>query len=99
MQNLASFAGGTGRVRRPHHHWHAADCGHVELETLAPPQSRRLYDLDFGQLVVPAADTINGIRAEMDATPEFTDSELRGWRNAANVSIVASPQNVRGADL
>ena len=78
MRDLASFAGSTGR---PHDHCHVPDCRHVEPETLAAPHSRSLYDLDFGQLVVPVADAIDGLRAEKDAAPEFTDFEFRGCRS------------------
>ena len=39
-----------------------------------------LYDLDFGQLVVPVADAIDGLRAEKDAAPEFTSFKFGGSR-------------------
>ena len=96
MPELASFAGTTGR---PHDHRHAPDGRHVEFETLAAPQSRSSYDLDFGQLVVPVADAIDGLRAEKDATPEFTGFEFRGCDNEAKyMSIAPAARNTRGAD-
>lgn len=91
VHNQASSARTTGRVHRPHHHRHIADCGHVELETLTAPQSRSFHDLDLGHVGVPPADAVDSIGAEVDASPVFTDSELRGCRNAANLSIAAAP--------
>jgi hypothetical protein len=96
MQDLASFAGGTGR---PDDHRHAPDCRHVERETLAAPQSRRLYNLDFGQLVVPVADAIDGFRAEKDTAPEFPGFKFRGCDNEAKyMSITPAARQTRGAD-
>jgi hypothetical protein len=86
MPELASFAGSTGR---PHDHRHAADSGDVEPEALAARQSRSLDDLDFGQLVVPFADPIDGLRAEKDAAPEFTGFEFRSCDNAAKYMSIA----------
>jgi len=96
MPELASFAGTAGR---PHDHRHAPDGRHVEFETLAAPQSRSSYDLDFGQLVVPVANAIDGLRAEKDATPEFTGFEFRGCDNEAKyMSIAPAARNTPGAD-
>ena len=75
------------------------DCCHVERETLAAPQSRSLHDLDFGQLVVPVADAIDGLRAEKDAAPEFAGFEFRGCDNGAKyMSIAPAARHTRGAD-
>lgn len=96
MRDLASFAGGAGR---PDDHRHAPDCRYVEPETLALPQSRSLYDLDFGQLVVPVADSIDGLRAEKGAAPEFTDLEFRGFRNGTKyMSIAPGPRHPHEVD-
>ena len=92
MQDLASFAARPGRIHRRHHHCHAADCGDIELETLATAQPRSAYYLHFGQFVVPGADTVDGLRAEMVVAPEFTDPEFCGSCNGANVST-APPRN------
>ena len=86
MRDLVLFAGSTGRP----HHCHVPDRRHFERETLAAPQSRSLYDLDFGQLVVPVADAIDGLRAEKDATPEFTGFEFRGCDNEAKYMSIAT---------
>ena len=86
MRNLASIARSTGRLDD---HRHAPDCRHVELETLAAPQSRSLYDLDFGQLVVPVADAVDRFRAQKDAAPEFTGFEFRGCDNWAKYICIA----------
>ena len=86
MRDLASFAGSTGR---PHDHSHAADYRHVERETLAAPQSRSLYDLDFGQLVVPVADAIDGLGAEKDAAPELASFKFRSCDSAAKYMSIA----------
>lgn len=94
MRDLAEFAGSAGR-----HHDHAPDCGHVEPETLAGPQSGRSYDLDLGQLLVPVTDAINGLGAEMDAAPEFTDLEFRAFRNGAKyMSIAPGRWHTRGVE-
>jgi hypothetical protein len=96
MRDLASFAGSVGR---PNDHCHAPDGRHVEFETLAAPQSRSSYDLDFGQLVVPVANAIDGLRAEMDAAPELTDLEFRGFRNGAKyMSITPRPRHAHEVD-
>jgi hypothetical protein len=86
MPELASFAGSTGR---PHDHRHAPDSGHVEPAALAARQSRSLHDLDFGQLIVPVADAIDGLRAEENAAPEFTGFEFRSCDNAAKYMSIA----------
>lgn len=86
MRDLAWFAGGTGG---PDDHRHAPDCRHVERETLAAQQSRSMHDLDFGQLVVPVADAIDGLRAQKDATPEFTGFEFRGCDDEAKYMSIA----------
>ena len=91
LRCLASFGDRAGRVRRPQHHGHTLDCGHVELEAPTALQSRRADDLHLGQFVVEAADAVNGVRTEMDVAPEFTDFELGRWRNRANLSTVAAP--------
>ena len=96
MRDLASCAGAAGR---PGDHRHVPDCCHVERETLAASQSRSLHDLDFGQLVVPVADAIDGLRAEKDAAPKFTDLEFRGFRNGAKyMSIASGPRNAHEVD-
>lgn len=95
MPELPSFARGRGRVRWPHHHGHAAHRGNVELETLPATQARSSHHLDLGQLIVEAADAIDGVRAEVDAAPEFTHSELRGWRNRKYISIAAGAGGVQ----
>jgi hypothetical protein len=84
MPELPSFARGRGRVHRPHHDGHAADRGHLELEALPAPQAWRSHHLDLGELVVEAANAIDGVRTKLDTAPEFTRSELRGWRNERN---------------
>lgn len=81
----------TGRVRRRHHQIHSADFGHVEFETLARAKPRSTDDLNLGQLVVPAADTVDRLRAEQVAAPEFPNPEFRSSGNRTNVSTVASP--------
>jgi hypothetical protein len=86
VRDLASFAGGAGR---PDDDRHAPDCRYVEPETLALPQSRSPYDLDFGQLVVPVADAIDGLRAEKGAAPEFTSFEFSGCDNEAKYMSIA----------
>ena len=96
MRDLAWFAGSAGR---PHDHCHVPDCRHVEPETLTAPQSRGLDDLDFGQLVVPAADPIDGLGAEKDTTPEFTSFKFRSCDNAAKyMSIATAACHTPGAD-
>lgn len=94
MRDLASFAGSTGR---PHDHRHVPDCRHVERETLTAPQSRSLYDLDFGQLVVPVADAIDGLRAEKDVAPEFTGFEFRCCDNAAKYISISTAARHTGS--
>lgn len=89
MHALTAFEGRAGRLRRAQHDGHAADRGHAELEPLTTPQSGRFHDLHFGELVVEVANTVDGIGAEMDPAPEFTDSELRGWRDADKYMSVA----------
>jgi hypothetical protein len=101
MRVLASAAGRTIRVRRPthdplrangrDHDHHLADGGNIEFETLATAQSRGLHHLDLGQLVVPAADTVDRLGAEQVAAPEFPNPEFRSSRNRTNLSTVASP--------
>jgi hypothetical protein len=86
MRDLALLARTTGRP----YHCHVPDCRHFEPETLATPQSGSLYDLDFGQLVVPVADAIDGLSAEKDAAPEFTDFEFCGFRNTAKYMSTAA---------
>jgi hypothetical protein len=96
MRDLASFAGSTGR---PDDHCHVPDCRHVEPETLATPQSGSLYDLDFGQLVVPVADPIDGLGAQKDPAPEFTSFKFRSRDNAAKyMSIAPTARCTRRAD-
>ena len=96
MRDLALFAGSTGR---PHDHCHVPDCRHVERETLAPPQSRSLYDLDLGQLVVPVAHAVDRLRAEQDAAPEFTGFEFCGRDSEAKyMSIASTARHAHGAD-
>ncbi len=96
MRDLASFAGAAGR---PGDHRHVPDCCHVEREALAASQSRSLDDLDFGQLVVPVADAIDGLGAEKDATPEFASFKFGGSDNAAKyMSIAPAARHRRGAD-
>jgi hypothetical protein len=98
-RDLASFDGGTWR---PADHRHAPDCRHVERETLAAPQPRSLHDLDFGQLVVPVADAIDGLRAEQDAAPEFAGFKFGGCDNEAKyMSIAPGARHIRitGAEL
>jgi maltose O-acetyltransferase len=90
MRHLMSPSARTRRVRRPYHNGHTADGGHAELETLTAAQSRRSHDLHFGQLVVEVADTVNGVRAQMDAAPEFSDPEFGSARDQANLSTVAA---------
>ena len=95
MRDLALVAGTTGRS----YDCHIPDCRHFERKTLALPQSRSLYDLDFGQLVVPVADAINGLRAEKDAAPEFTGFEFRGCDNEAKyMSIAPVARQTHGTD-
>jgi hypothetical protein len=95
LRNLASFDGGTWR---PVDHCHAPDCRHVEGETLAAPQSRSSHDLDFGQLVIPVANAIDGLGAEQDATPEFTGLEFRGDDNGDKyISIAPAAHHTTGA--
>ncbi len=96
MRDLASFAGGTGG---PGDHRHAPNRRHVEHETLAAPQPGSLHDLDFGQLVVPVADAINGLRAQMDAAPEFTSFKFGGRDNEAKyMSIAPAARHPHGVD-
>lgn len=96
MRDLASFAGATGR---PCDHRHVPDCGHVKRETLAASQSRGFDDLDFGQLVVPAADAIDGLGAEKHAAPEFASFKFGGSDNGAKyMSIAPAARHTRGAD-
>jgi hypothetical protein len=96
MRDLASFAGATGR---PRDHRHVPDCCHVERETLAASQSRSFDDLDFGQLVVPPADAVDGLGAEKDAAPEFASFKFGGSDNAAKYrSIAPAARRTRGAD-
>lgn len=95
MRDLAPLAGTTERP----YHCHVPDCRHFERETLAAPQSRSLDDLDFGQLVVPVAYAIDGLRAEKDAAPEFTGFEFRGCDNEAKyMSIAPAARYTRGVD-
>jgi len=97
MRHLTSLTGPVGRVRRPQHDRHAAHGGHGKLEPLPTPQPGSLDDLHFGELIVPAADAIHGGRAEMDAAPEFTHSELRGRRNENKyMSIAPCSSALRG---
>ena len=98
VQDLASLSGRPTRVRPRPHDCHVADCGDVELETLATVQTRSMYHLHLRQLVIPVADAVDGLRAKMDAAPEFTDPKFSRFRNGANVSIAANRQNARGAD-
>ena len=96
MRDLALFAGSTGRL---HDHCHVPDYPHFERETLAAPQSRSLHNLDFGQLVVPVADAIDGLRAQKDARPEFTGFEFRGCDDEAKyMSIAPAARLKHGAD-
>jgi hypothetical protein len=96
IRDLALLAGSAGR---PQDHCHVSDCRDVERETLAAPQSRSLYDLDLGQLIVPVADAINGLGAEKDATSEFTGFEFRGCDNEAKyMSIAPAARHTRGVD-
>jgi hypothetical protein len=97
MIELASYAGTTDRVRRRHDNRHAADRGDVELETLATAQPRSIDHLDLRQLVVPVADTVDGLRPQMVAAPEFPDPEFRGSRNAYKY-IAPRPQDASGVD-
>jgi len=97
MRDLPSFAGARSRVDRCRHDFHATDGGDVELDALATTQPRSAHDLHLGQLVVPVADTVDGLRSETHAAPEFTDFELRGGRHAAKY-IAPSPRNVPGVD-
>ena len=86
MRNLALLAGSAGRA---HDHCHVPDCRHVERETLAAPQSGSFHDLDFGQLVVPVADAIDGLGAEKDAAPEFASFKFGGRDNKAKYMSIA----------
>lgn len=96
MHDLASFAGAAGRSGD---HRHVPDCCHVERKTLAASQSRSFYDLDFGRLVVPVADAIDGLGAEKDATPEFASFKLGGSDNGTKyMSIAPAARHRRGAD-
>lgn len=96
MRDLASFAGATGR---PCDHRHVPDCCDVERETLAASQSRSFDDLDFGQLVVPVADAIDGLGTEKDATPEFAGFKFGGSDNGAKYMAMApAARQTRGAD-
>ena len=92
MRDLASFAGGAGR---PDDHRHAPDCRYVERETLALRNPGASYDLDFGQLVVPVADSIDGLRAEKDAAPEFADLEFGGSDNGTKYMSIAPARATR----
>ncbi len=86
MRDLASLAGRTGGVRRLHRQIHPEDCGHVELETLAGAQPGSNDDFDLGQLVGPAADTVESFTAQEDPAPDFPDPELRSSHSASNLS-------------
>jgi hypothetical protein len=97
MRDLASLAGGTTRVvGRRHDQCHAANRGDVEFETLAAAQTGRTHHLDLGQLVVPVANSVDGLGTENLPAPEFPDREFRGSRNGPNVSIVAKANSRRG---
>jgi hypothetical protein len=101
MQVLASAAERAIRVRRRahnplrahgrDHNHHLADGGNIEFETLATPKARGLHHLDLGQLVVPAADTVDRLRAEQVAAPEFPNPEFCRSGNRTNLSTVALP--------
>jgi len=96
-RQLTSFAGGLRGVRRAEHDRHAAHGGDGELEALPAPQPGRMHDLHFGKLVIPAAHAVNGVGAELDAAPEFSDFELRSWRNENKyMSIAARPYGIGG---
>ena len=96
LRDLASFAGATGRLCD---HRHVPDCCHVERETLAASQSGSFDDLDFGQLVVPVADAIDGLGAEKDATPEFAGFKFGGCDNGAKyMAIAPAGCHTQGAD-
>ena len=89
MSKLTSLTATINRVGGQDH-GHATDRGDVELETLATSQPRSANHLDLGHLVGPAADAVDGVRAEMVVAPEFPDAQFRRVRDEANLSIVDS---------
>jgi hypothetical protein len=97
MRALASVAGGAVRVRRRDHNHHLANGGNVEFEPLPTPKSRRIYDLDLGQLVVVGADSVDGLRTEALEAPAFTDRKFRDASNGRKyIRIAPRPQNPQG---
>jgi hypothetical protein len=97
MCYLASVAGARSRFGRPDHQRHVANSGDVELEALATAQPWSPHYFYFGQLVVPVADTVDGLCAEEDPAPEFADSELCRRRHATKYSP-SSPDQVAGEE-
>jgi hypothetical protein len=96
MNDLASLPGGSSFPGRQHQ-CHAPDRGDVELEALAPVQPRCSHHFHLGQLIVPIADTVDGLRAEDDVAPVFTDFELRGRRHATKY-IASVTEDVLGGN-
>lgn len=97
MSDLASLGGASSRFPGHLHQCHATDLGYVELEALTAAQPRRAHHFHLGKLIVPVAHTVNGFRAEENATPAFTDSELRGRRHATKY-IGSSREDMPGDD-
>jgi hypothetical protein len=92
--HLASSEDGTRRVRRSHNQSHTANSDHIEVEALAGAKPGSTDDLNLDQLPGPAADAVDGLAAEMNPAPDFTDPEFRSVRDQANVSTAASPTDV-----
>ncbi len=97
VRRLATWAAASYRFGWRDDDSHRADRGDVELEALSTAQSRSVYHLDFGPLVVPIADPVDGFRPERDSASEFTDSELRGRRHATKY-IASGLQKPTGVD-
>jgi GT2 family glycosyltransferase len=93
---LDSLAGRTGAIGRPGHNGHLTDRGEVELESLSTLQAGSPDDLDLGQLVVPVADTVDSLGAELHAASEFTNPELTPQRDGAK--YMPAPPRTRPAD-
>ena len=96
--DLALLAGRTDKVGRRQPYGHAPDCADVELETLTATQPGYTDDLHLGKLLIPVADAVDGLRAQVLAAPDFPDSEFCSSRKRPNVSIAARPHNMEGVD-
>ena len=96
MKHLTSSAVRARRVRRSHDQSHAANSAHVEVEALAGAKPRRTDDLNLDQLSRPAADTVDGLGAEVNPAPEFADPEFGSVGDqAAGVVEVFGPSSRR----